>query len=163
MNGFLRKSHFQRDKLCLLESLSIKHIKFKMRGSRTSSKKENRIESQIRDEESLHRTWNQDLWWDGRRLCPRAADLCWPPLHLHRRGGCRIVVKHDSLGEKMHFHSRNVQIIISSYKKSCWPFTSVFNASSVFSPVLYGVAALKWGELSFSQQLSISPYTTQAS
>lgn len=77
MKGFLGKIYFQRDELCILESLTVKHIKFKRQGRRISPKRSKHKAEH--DTKITPQTMNEeDLWWDHRRLSP-SADRDAPP------------------------------------------------------------------------------------
>lgn len=89
--GFLRKTHLQRDKLCILKSLTTKHIKIKVQGRITSSKEEHRAHSWI-----WHKNYTADN--DTKKISDAKYEdsaqvqllMTFPrPLHA----------KHDSLGE----------------------------------------------------------------
>lgn len=80
---------------------------------------------------------------------------CHPQVGVSPFGQTRV------LG-KMSLHSYDMQIMISPYKKSCWPFTFVFKRSKCLAYPFHGGWTLKWAQF-FSCQFSISLQTPQAS
>lgn len=124
----LERNILPRDELCILELLTIKHIKFKRQGRRTSPKRSKHKEPN-RKQELLHKIIEEDLGWVCRGLSSRAdSDVLLPTPPCSDRGEHYPSARHDSLGENT-VHSHVIQIVTSPCKKSCWSFTSSFSTN----------------------------------
>lgn len=98
IKGFLGKIYFQRDELCILKSLTIKHIKFKRQGRRISSKEK---QAQSR---TWHKNYSTDNEWGGSLVGPQKTEPeCWRPAPFNERGEHYPSERHDSLEETLSF------------------------------------------------------------